>query len=67
MWCVMQVHTGTEKKICCQCEKLIDDSVLKRCFIPQFQQKKKYLGQWHMENKILFPGYVFWLLIILKL
>lgn len=59
MWCVMQVHTGMEEKIRCQCEKLIDDSVLKRCFIPQFQTRKKYLGQWHTENKILFPGYVF--------
>ena len=59
MWYVIQVHTGTEEKICRQCELLIDCSILERCFIPRFQQKKRFLGEWHMQNEILFPGYVF--------
>ena len=59
MWYVIQVHTGTEEKVCQQCEKLIDGSVLERCFIPRFQKKKRFLGEWHLQNEILFPGYVF--------
>ena len=53
MWYVIQVHTGTEEKICQQCEQMIDSSVLERCFIPRFQQKKRFLGEWHMQNEIL--------------
>ncbi|MGN0251427.1 MAG: antiterminator LoaP [Oliverpabstia sp.] len=59
MWYVIQVHTGTEEKVCQQCEKVMDSSVLERCFIPRFQKKKRFLGEWHMQNEILFPGYVF--------
>ena len=59
MWYVIQVHTGKEEKVCQQCEKLIDSSVLERCFIPRFQKQKRFLGEWHMQNEILFPGYVF--------
>ena len=59
MWYVIQVLTGTEEKICRQCEQVIDSSILERCFIPRFQQKKRFLGEWHMQNEILFPGYVF--------
>lgn len=36
------------KKICRQ-----------KCFIPRIQRKRKYLGQWHMEQRPMFPGYVF--------
>ena len=59
MWYVIQVHTGTEENVCQQCEKVMDSSVLEGCFIPRFQKKKRFLGEWHMQNEILFPGYVF--------
>lgn len=59
MWYVIQVRTGTEENICCQCRKIIDTSVLERCFIPYYQEKKKYQGEWHTRERILFPGYVF--------
>lgn len=59
MWYVIQVHTGTEQKICTQCEKVISASVLERCFIPYYECKKKFGGKWNIERKILFPGYVF--------
>lgn len=59
MWYVMQVRTGTEENICCQCQRMIDSSVLQRCFIPYYQQKKRFQGKWHIQEKILFPGYVF--------
>ena len=59
MWYVIQVRTGTEENICCQCRKIIDSSILERCFIPYYQEKKKYHGKWHTQERILFPGYVF--------
>lgn len=59
MWYVIQVHTGTEQKICTKCEKIISASILERCFIPYYECKKKFGGKWHIERKVLFPGYVF--------
>ena len=59
MWYVIQVFTGTEENIRLQCEKLIDTEVLEKCFIPYYEEKKKYDGQWHVNTKVLFPGYVF--------
>ena len=38
---------------------LISSDILKRCFIPYYQQKKRFQGKWHIQERILFPGYVF--------
>lgn len=38
---------------------LISSNVLERCFIPYYQQKKRFQGEWHIQERILFPGYVF--------
>ena len=59
MWYVMQVRTGTEENIRYQCQRLISSDILKRCFIPCYQQKKRFQGKWHIQERILFPGYVF--------
>ena len=59
MWYVIQVRTGTEERIRLQCERIIPDSVLEKCFIPYFEEKKKIQGEWRMRKKVLFPGYVF--------
>ena len=59
MWYVMQVRTGTEESICRQCRNVIGSEVLERCFIPYYEEKKRYKGRWHTQEKILFPGYVF--------
>lgn len=59
MWYVVQVRTGTEEEIITQCEKTIDHGILKRCFIPYYESMKKYKGEWHLEQKILFPRITF--------
>lgn len=59
MWYVVQVKTGTEENMKVQCEKLVGKAALEKCFIPYYEQMKKYQGEWHKEKKILFPGYVF--------
>ena len=59
MWYVVQVRTGTEENIRTQCLRKISSEILERCFIPYYESMKKYKGKWHLEQKILFPGYVF--------
>ena len=53
MWYVMQVRTGTEENIRCQCQRLINSDILERCFIPYYQQKKRFQGEWHIQERIL--------------
>lgn len=59
MWYVIQVMTGKEEYIRSQCEMLIEKAVLTESFIPYYEEKKKYKGEWHTDKKVLFPGYVF--------
>ena len=59
MWYVIQVRSGTEEKIKGQCLKVIDRKILEQCFVPYYEEKRKYQGSWHIEKRILFPGYVF--------
>lgn len=59
MWYVLQVRGGTEERIRAQCQKIIDSGVLEQCFIPYYEEKKRYRGAWHIEQRLLFPGYVF--------
>ena len=59
MWYVLQVRTGTEESIRLQCRNKISEAVLKRCFIPYYEEKKRIRGEWTLQKKVLFPGYVF--------
>lgn len=59
MWYVLQVRTGTEESIRLQCRNNIPEAVLERCFIPYYEEKKRIRGEWTIQKKVLFPGYVF--------
>lgn len=59
MWYVVQVRTGTEENIRIQCQKRIPETILQRCFIPYYEEKKRMRGEWVTLKKVLFPGYVF--------
>lgn len=59
MWYVMQVKTGTEENIKLQCERVIPDCVLERCFLPYYEERRHVQGEWRTFRRILFPGYVF--------
>ncbi len=59
MWYVIQIRTGMEKEIVRQCQAVISKDVLEKCFLPYFEEMKRYQGSWHKEQKLLFPGYVF--------
>jgi transcriptional antiterminator NusG len=59
MWYVIQVRTGTEQSIRLQCEKRVQNTVLERCFLPCYEEKRKINGEWKTQKRILFSGYVF--------
>ena len=59
MWYAVQVKTGEEEKTKLLCNKMISKEILEECFIPYYEQKKKYINKWHITNEILFPGYIF--------
>lgn len=59
MWYVLQVRTGTEESIRLQCRNKISEAVLERCFIPYYEEKRRIRGEWTLQKKVLFPGYVF--------
>lgn len=59
MWYVVQVRVGTEENMKLQCQKKISESILERCFIPYYEEKKRIQGEWKIQQKILFPGYIF--------
>lgn len=59
MWYVVQVRTGTEENVRMQCVRKISPEILERCFIPYYEEKKHIRGEWTVQKKVLFPGYVF--------
>lgn len=59
MWYVIQVSTGKEEQVLTMIKKYGVQEYIKECFIPKYERRKKYLGQWHQEEAVLFPGYIF--------
>ncbi len=59
MWYVMQVRTGSEENIQLQCQRNISSNIMRDCFIPYYEEKRNIQGEWKIQRKILFPGYVF--------
>lgn len=55
----MQVRTGYEEKMMLECQTEIPETILQKCFIPRYEEKKRIQGKWQIQRKILFPGYVF--------
>ncbi|MCC8151826.1 MAG: transcription antiterminator [Lachnospiraceae bacterium] len=59
MWYVVQVRTDSEESICQQCGVKIPESVLHKSFIPCYEERRRFRGEWITEKRRLFPGYVF--------
>lgn len=59
MWYVMQVRTGREEETISMVQQYTADSHMGVCFLPKYEQKKKFAGAWHLVQALLFPGYVF--------
>ena len=59
MWYVIQVQTGREEQIIEEAKKYQVQEYFDELFTPHCVRKKKYLGRWHREQELLFPGYLF--------
>lgn len=59
MWYVIQVRSGTEESIRIQCKRKISQDILPECMVPHYEEQRKYRGEWHTRERILFPGYLF--------
>lgn len=59
MWYVVQTVSGREHAVTEKCRNALDRQFAARIFTPTCQIKKKYKGQWKVEEHIAFPGYVF--------
>lgn len=59
MWYVVQVQSGKETLTKELCNELIDKTLFVTCFVPKYNRMKRYLGAWHTNEEVLFPGYLF--------
>lgn len=59
MWCVMQVRQGSEESIRRQCREKLPSDLVKNCYVFYYKEKKHIQGEWVVQEKLLFPGYVF--------
>lgn len=59
MWYVMQVYSGRERYCKELIQKNVERKLLDECRIPRYLEPRKKNGNWIVEEKILFPGYLF--------
>ena len=59
MWYVTQTSVDKEYESIEKCRRALDESVVSRIFTPVSEMMKKYQGEWHITNSVLFPGYIF--------
>lgn len=58
-WYVIQTMSGKEDILIRYIEEYVDSSVVKECFIPKRERKKKIDGKWRVIAEKLFRGYIF--------
>lgn len=58
-WYVIQTMSGNEDILIRYIEEYVDSSVVKECFIPKRERKKKIDGKWRVITEKLFRGYIF--------
>lgn len=56
---VLQVPGGRERATCDLLQKTLGDELVGECFVPLFESMRRVRGEWHREQRRLFPGYVF--------
>ena len=60
-WYAVQVMTGKEEATCTACRRVLSVQLLDECFTPRYERMRRYCGQWHKEEKPMFPGYLFFI------
>ena len=56
---VIQVTSGGEYRTLKIIKEIISDELITSAYIPKMKKYKKYRGDWHTVEEILFPGYIF--------
>lgn len=59
MWYVAQTDIGAEHDAMVKCRNALDLQVAAQIFTPTSEKMKKYQGQWHLTDSVMFPGYIF--------
>ena len=59
MWYIAHTTAGRELDAVDKCRKAIPEDIAAKVFSPIWQHAKKYEGSWHLDDDILFAGYIF--------
>lgn len=59
VWYVARVRIGAEENVRWRCLEQISSDVLKDCYVFRYEEKRHLYGDWIVQEKVLFPGYVF--------
>ena len=60
MWYAVWVQTGREEQVKIICDrKLGQQNIYEECFLPKYEKPWKENGVWIKKQKVLFPGYLF--------
>ncbi len=59
MWYVIQTKTGNEEDVRDLLLKISDPEVIRRCFLPLFEEVRRREGRSRIVFRRLFPGYLF--------
>ena len=59
MWCVVRVREGSEEYVRMQCQEKLPRGLLKDCYVFYYEEKRHVQGEWIIQQKLLFPGYIF--------
>jgi transcriptional antiterminator NusG len=59
MWYVVQSTDDKEIVAMEKCKKAIPSAIATSIFSPRYEYMRRYRGDWHIKEGILFPGYIF--------
>ena len=58
-WYAARVQIGAEENVRQRSLEQISSEVLKDCYVFHYEEKRQLYGEWIVQEKVLFPGYVF--------
>ena len=61
-WFIARVRVGSEVNVrqrCLECLKQSSSSIIQECYVFRYEEQRHVRGEWVVQEKILFPGYVF--------
>lgn len=58
VWYAVRVRIGAEENVRQRCLEQISSAVIKDCYVFHYEEKRHLCGDWILQIKVLFPGYV---------